>query len=33
MYDKDIKEPSFSALAEDAVCFISYVAKKAKIHN
>ena len=32
MYDKDIEKQSFSALAEDAFCFISYVAKEAKIH-
>ena len=32
MYDKDLEKQSFSALAEDAFCFISCVAKEAKIH-
>lgn len=32
MYDKDLEKQSFSALAEDAIYFISYVANEAKIH-
>ena len=32
MYDKDLEKQGFSALAEDAIYFISYVANEAKIH-